>query len=70
MWREIDNTKEIFFNLEQQIIHNDLNSGNVILGVNNQPYFIDFTDIVRSARVQDIAITFTQWFFVKSWYPE
>ena len=34
------------------------------------PYLIDFSDIVVSSRIQDVAISLTQWCFSRNWHPE
>lgn len=70
IWKEIDWISDSFLELDQQIIHNDLNNGNVVFTADMIPYLIDFSDIVVSSRVQDIAISLTQWCFARNWYPE
>ena len=69
VWADLNEIKDTFLKLPHQIIHNDINSANVIFR-DHEPYFIDFSDMVRGTCIQDIAIALTQKCFHHKWNPE
>lgn len=69
IWADFDEIRDTFLNLPRQVIHNDINSANVIFR-NREPYFIDFSDMVCGTCIQDIAIALVQRCFHHRWNPD